>query len=154
MVKWLSSNLVLIKAWGLTSIIICGLSAISDFMKGTYSITTVSILEILFVVGYCLFILSYLRGKRIQSLKFPYEEKEINAWGYTWRSLIIILLVSCIWVTIIIFSEQYELLSLYHDPFNISFLLFLTLMPIITWLIFCPNRREILRRLVSIIRSY
>jgi hypothetical protein len=84
----------------------------------------------------------YIRGKKIQARKAPYQEKELGIWGYFWRSWV------SLWVVVLLVGLGSYLIAgtVFRVDSFFGQVLFLAAVPLVVWLIFCKERIAFARK--------
>ena len=93
--------------------------------------------------GYFLLLVRYIRGpSKGRNLEPPYEERTLGAWGYVWRSIVLIVSTGVLLPLFFVSAGP--------NGYGILFLPFLVATPpILCWLFFGKGRLETIKTLIG-----
>lgn len=137
MIKWLSEEPAMIKAW----IVLLLLSSLSMFL-GYYKPQGFTIFVSIFAQLYTLACIRYIRGSVVKTEHADIIVKKLTVWGYIWRNFVsmFICIFSVIIVKLIILGSNIKITQTQFITF------YFVMFPIIVWGLFCKQRIAFLRR--------
>ncbi|MDO8826199.1 hypothetical protein [Methylophaga sp.] len=148
MKNWIIKEMPLLKAW----VILFAINVLLSLSEPNFEIKSNLITQYLITTLFFLFLLiciRYIRGKYIQSRKFPSYQIEMGVWGYIWRFLV------TIWVTSIFVLLGIYLITgqvLQNNPL-LGQIIFVIASPFVVWLLFCKERIAFVKKVLFYLRG-
>ena len=136
MKAWVRDEASLLTAWAILLVLVLPSLFIADSGFVQYAFWTLMLLSFPLSIR-------YIRGKKVQARKPPYQEKELGVWGYFWRSWV------SLWVVVLLVGLGSCLLT-GTAPLVDSFFgqaSFLVAAPFVVWLLFCKERLAFAKRI-------
>jgi formate hydrogenlyase subunit 3/multisubunit Na+/H+ antiporter MnhD subunit len=138
----------LIKAWVLcTAVIICTAYLPGPDGQSQAKFGLISALVTVLLSALSLAILRFFAGKYRDSRKPPYKKEPIGTWGYSWRFLVAYSITVSFGVIPIVMLERTGGLPMEIFAPTLLFVIF----PAVCITFFCPNRKERLARLKTLL---
>lgn len=148
--EFIREEAALIKAWVLcTAVIICTAYLPGPDGESQANFGIISALVTVLFSALFLAILRFFAGKSRDSRKPPYKKEPIGTWGYSWRFLVAYSITVGFGVIPIVMLERTKEL-----PMEIfAPILLVVLFPVVCIAFFCPNRKERLARIRTLLTS-
>lgn len=138
----------LLVAWSLSAALIL---VYPYAIGGAAALSLRNIVVAVVIAGYGCVLLRYFRGDRVTLRKSPSTQVPMGVWGYVWRFLVVYYITRSILAMGFVIFVHYAVNTV---PMPLIWLMYFTLLPLMTWALFGKDRMYKLQQIVMAMRGY